>query len=85
MSKNALLVILCAMFWEVAMCASPPQEGQEAIASSRFPRLTDDITHGPRGFEAARKGGRSLSRVIVWALAIVSAKWTLRVPGALCF
>ena len=41
MSKKALLVILCAVFWDGALCASPPQEGQEAIASNDISRSID--------------------------------------------
>jgi polysaccharide export outer membrane protein len=41
MSKKALLVILCAVFWDVAFCASPPQNQQKDTASNEIRETTD--------------------------------------------
>ena len=41
MSKKALLVILCAVFWDVALCASPPQNQQKEVASAEIPETAD--------------------------------------------
>jgi polysaccharide export outer membrane protein len=41
MSKKALLVILCAVFWDAALCASPPQNQQKEVASTEIRETTD--------------------------------------------
>jgi hypothetical protein len=59
-TKTALLVILCAVFCDVALCASPPQEERKAIALCDISRSTRDTAQPSSRGEMARKARGSL-------------------------
>jgi len=54
MSNKALLLILSVALWSAVGCASPPPEGQKAIASSEVPASTGDSAHASSSGEAPR-------------------------------
>jgi hypothetical protein len=60
MSREALLVILCAVLWDVALCASPPREERKAIALCDISRSTRDTAQPSSGGEVTRKARGTL-------------------------
>jgi len=70
MSREALLVILCAVFRDVALRASPPQGEREAIALCDISRSTRDTAQPSSRGEVTRKARGSVDSASLppWAV-----------------
>ena len=61
MTKKALLLVLNGALFAIAMCASPPQEGQEALGMGDISRSTGDTAQPSSRGEVTRKSRGSLA------------------------
>jgi hypothetical protein len=74
MTKNALLAILCAVLWDVALCAFPPREERKAMALCDISRSTRDTEQPSSRGEVTRKARGSLASASLPSWAVLNQR-----------